>query len=82
MHEVTLVLSDPKTSDNAKASIHENMVCRHFILSIISNELFDIYCSYKKAHGIWSNIITKNTIKDVRKQKTCQWKILSMRNGG
>ncbi|KAA3477447.1 Retrovirus-related Pol polyprotein from transposon TNT 1-94 [Gossypium australe] len=26
--------------------VHANKVCRHTIISTISNELFDIYCSY------------------------------------
>jgi len=32
--------------------IHENKVCRHTLLSALSNDLFDVYCSYKEAKEI------------------------------
>jgi hypothetical protein len=47
----------------------------------LSNKLFDVYCSYKKAKEIWSNIVTKYTVEDVRKQKSSigkfyQWEMV------
>ena len=69
MHGVAWVFTDPKTNDNAKAWTHVNKVCRHSILSTLSNELFDVYCSYKEVKKIWSNMVTKYTAEDVGKQK-------------
>lgn len=82
MHGVVWVLIDPKTHDNVKAWTYENKVCRHFILSTLSNKLFDVYCSYKKANEIWSNMVTEYTAKDIGKPKFYHWKILSIKNGG
>ena len=40
--------------DNALAKWEKgNKVCRHTILSTLSNELFDIYYTYKTAAEIW-----------------------------
>ncbi|CAL8992693.1 unnamed protein product [Prunus brigantina] len=46
-----------------------NKICRHTILSTLSNELFDIYCSYKTAKEIWENLNKKYVIEDVGTQK-------------
>ena len=85
MHGVTWVLTDPKTNDNAIAWTHGNKVCRHSILSTLSNELFDIYCSYKETNEIWSNMATKYAIEDVGKQKFftgifIHWEIMDNKN--
>ena len=65
MYRVVWVLIDIKTNDNAEAWTHVNKVWRHFILSTLSNELFDVYCSYNKANEIWSNMVTNYTVEDV-----------------
>ncbi|CAH9079575.1 unnamed protein product [Cuscuta epithymum] len=48
---------------------HANKVCRHTILSTLSNELFDVYCTKKEAKEIWSSMIAKYTAEDTVKQK-------------
>jgi hypothetical protein len=65
MYRVVWVLIDIKTNDNAETWTHVNKVWRHFILSTLSNELFDVYCSYNKANEIWSNMVTNYTVEDV-----------------
>ena len=69
LHGVAWVLADPKDAENAEAWTHGNKVCRHSILSTLSNELFDVYCSYKEAREIWGNMVAKYTAEDVGKQK-------------
>ncbi|XP_060964774.1 uncharacterized protein LOC133033727 [Cannabis sativa] len=58
-----------KTNTNVDAWTHANKVCRHTILSTLSNDLFDVYCSYKEAKEIWNSMIAKYTDEDVGKQK-------------
>jgi hypothetical protein len=82
MHEVVWVLTNPKTNDNAITWTHENKVRRHSILSTLSNELFNVYCCYKKVNEIWSNMVTKYTIEDVGKQKFVTGKFIPMGNSG
>jgi len=44
--------SKPDPSTTAKqidAWIHANKVCRHALLNALSNDMFDVYCSYKEA---------------------------------
>ena len=36
---------------------------------MLSNELFDVYCSYKEAKEIWESVILKYMAKDARRQK-------------
>jgi len=65
IYEVAWVLTNPKTNDNAIAWTHGNKVCRHFILSTLSNELFDVYCSCRTRHcGDPKNFL------DSKKQRT------------
>ena len=66
---VTWVLTDSKTDTNIKSWTYKNKVCRHSIISTLSNELFDVYCSYKEAKEIWESMITKYTAEDAGKQK-------------
>ena len=54
---------------NTKAWAHSNKVCRHTILTTLSNELFDVYCAYKEIKIIWESMLTKYTTEDVGKQK-------------
>ena len=44
MHRVSWVLTDSKTDTNIKSWTYKNKVCRHSIISTLSNELFDVYC--------------------------------------
>ncbi|XP_038982179.1 uncharacterized protein LOC120110669 [Phoenix dactylifera] len=48
---------------------HGNKICRHTILSTLSNELFDVYCSYKEAAEIWENLHKKYVLEDAGVQK-------------
>jgi len=69
MYGVVWVLTDSKTSDNAEAWTHEHKVYRHSILSTLSNHLFNVYCNYKKAKKICSNMVTKYIVEDMGNQK-------------
>ena len=46
-----------------------NKVCRHTVLSTLSNELYDVYCSYKTAHVIWEILNKKYVMEDAGAQK-------------
>ena len=48
---------------------HANKVCRHTILTTLSNELFDVFYAYKEAKVIWESMLIKYTTEDVGKQK-------------
>ena len=79
------LLADPKDAENSEAWTYGNKVCRHSILSTLSNELFDVYCSYKEAREIWSNMVAKYTVEDVGKQKFiigkfCQWEMIDSKD--
>ncbi|XP_019260300.1 PREDICTED: uncharacterized protein LOC109238322 [Nicotiana attenuata] len=74
VHGVAHALLHPQPSADADNKIveswqHANKVCRHTILQTISNELFDVYCSYKEAKAIWEALIKKFTVEDATKQK-------------
>jgi len=74
MYEVAsaLTTSKPNTSSPAKQIedwIHANKVCRHTMLSVLSNGLFDVYCSYNEAKEIWDSLILKYTSEDVVQQR-------------
>jgi len=67
-----LMTSKPDTSTPVKQIedwIHANKVCRHTMLSALSNDLFDVYCSYKEAKEIWDSLILKYTAEDVVRQR-------------
>jgi len=36
---------------------------------VLSNDLFDIYCSYKEAKDIWDSLILKYTVEDVVRKR-------------
>jgi len=64
MHGVVFTLSIPKPDAIAKANqlqqwVQANKVCRHTLLSVLSNDLFDVYCSYKEPKEIWDSLILK-----------------------
>ena len=70
MHGVVFVLSTPKPDAATDASqlqqwVQANKVCCHTLLSALSNDLFDVYCSYKESKEIWDSLMLKYTIKDV-----------------
>ena len=69
MHGVAQALTTMQPDHDADLWLHSNKVCRHTILSTLSNELFDVYCSYKEAKAIWDSMITKYTAEDAGKQK-------------
>lgn len=73
MHGVAWVLDNPKPPSEDKKRMDEwtyaNKVCRHTIISTLSNELFDVYCQYKEAKKIWDNMNVKYTAEDAGKQK-------------
>ncbi|KAK7287237.1 hypothetical protein RIF29_00393 [Crotalaria pallida] len=58
--------ADPKALETW---IYANKVCRHTIISTLSNDLFDVYCSYKEAKEIWNSLNLKYTAEDAGKQK-------------
>ncbi|GAU35637.1 hypothetical protein TSUD_394770 [Trifolium subterraneum] len=57
------------TENVAEQWTHANRVCRCTILSTLSNDLFDVYCSYKEAKDIWESMAAKYTAEDAGKQK-------------
>ena len=69
IHAVAWALSEEKTNTNSDAWTHANKVCTHTILITLSNDLFDVYCSYKEAKEIWNSMIAKYTAEDAGKQK-------------
>ncbi|KAK1562687.1 hypothetical protein Q3G72_015767 [Acer saccharum] len=46
-----------------------NKVCHHTILSTLSNELYDVYCTYKTASEIWEELKRKYMVEDAGSQK-------------
>ena len=68
MHGVAWFLSIENMLPNSKAWTYANKVCRHTILTTLSNELFDVYCVYKEAKVIWESMLRKYTIEDVGKK--------------
>ncbi|KAF7801787.1 Retrovirus-related Pol polyprotein from transposon TNT 1-94 [Senna tora] len=74
MHEDVDALEKPELADDAAETQkdfwqHANEVCRHTLLSTLSNDLFDIYSVYKEANKIWESLIRKYTAEDAGKQK-------------
>ncbi|KAF7802715.1 Retrovirus-related Pol polyprotein from transposon TNT 1-94 [Senna tora] len=74
MYGVVNALTEAEpVADAAQATknfwLQANKVCRHTILSTLSNELFDIYSVYKEAKTIWELLILKHSAEDAGKQK-------------
>jgi len=74
MYEVSLALTTSKPDSSTVAKqvddwIHANKVCRHTLLSVLSNDLFDVYASYKNAKDIWDSLILKYTVEDIVRQR-------------
>lgn len=73
MHGITSALNDAKPSSLANPKqiedwTYANEVCRHIIISMLSNDLFDACCLYKDAKEIWDSTIMKYTAEDAGKQ--------------
>ncbi|KAK3417410.1 hypothetical protein EUGRSUZ_H03156, partial [Eucalyptus grandis] len=71
VHGVAFALTKAEPTNNKLRDqwIHANKVCRHTIISTLSNELFDVYCPYKEAKQIWDSMTAKYTAEDVGRQK-------------
>jgi len=74
MYEIafTLTTFKPDSSTTAKQVddwIHANKVCRHTLLIVLSNDLFDVYASYKEAKDIWDSLILKYIVEDIVRQR-------------
>jgi len=74
MYKVSSALMTSKIDSSSSAKqiedwIHANMVYRHTMLTALSNDLFDVYCSYKQTKEIWDSLILKYTAKDVVRQR-------------
>ena len=69
MHGIAWLLSIENTLPNFETWTHVNNVCRHTILTILSNELFEVYCAYKETNVIWESMLIKYTTEDAGKQK-------------
>ncbi|KAF7833223.1 putative RNA-directed DNA polymerase [Senna tora] len=74
MHGVVDALEKSKPADDAAQTQKDfwqqaNKVCRHTLLSTLSNDLFDIYSVYKEANKMWESLIRKYTTEDAGKQK-------------
>ncbi|KOM38514.1 hypothetical protein LR48_Vigan03g189600 [Vigna angularis] len=76
MYGVVAALSSPKPDSTIPSNsklveewTYANKVCRHTLLSALSNDLFDVYCSYKEAKDIWDSLILKYTTEDVVRQR-------------
>jgi len=70
MYEVAFALTTSKPDSSTVAKqvddwIHANKVYCHTLLSVLSNNLFDVYTSYKEAKDIWDSLILKYTIEDI-----------------
>jgi len=62
LHGVALTLTNSKppsssTQKEVDTWEHANKACRHTIMTTLSNELFDVYCSYKEAKEIWAMVL-------------------------
>ncbi|XP_014523828.1 uncharacterized protein LOC106780099 [Vigna radiata var. radiata] len=76
MYGVADALSSPKPDSTIPSNsklveewTYANKVCRHTLFSALSNDLFDVYCSYKEAKDTWDSLILKYTAEDVVRQR-------------
>ena len=66
------ILTNPKLEDGSHllpTCETGNKQVRHAILSILSNELFYIYCQFKVAKEIWNAMNKKYILEDAETQK-------------
>jgi len=74
MYGVALALTTSKPGSTTATKqvddwIHANKVCHHTLLSVLSNDLFDVYASYKNAKDIWDSLILKYIAEDIVRQR-------------
>jgi len=74
MYGVALALTTSKPDSTTAAKQvddlnHANKVCRHTLLSVLANDLFDVYASYKNAKDIWDSLILKYTAEDIVRKR-------------
>jgi len=72
-----LTMSKPNSSCPAKQIeywIHANKVCRHTMLNALSNNLFDVYCSYKEQRK-FVILLSSNTLSKMLSDKDSLSKI-------
>ena len=74
MYGVALALTTAKPDSTTPTKqvddwIHANKVCCHTLLSVLSNDLFDVYASYKNAKVIWDSLILKYIVEDIVLQR-------------
>ena len=82
MYEVAYALTTSKRDTNSSVKqiedwIHANKVCRHTMLSALSNDLFDVYCSYKEEKEISDSLIQIHC-RRCRPTKIRYWKVLPL----
>ena len=83
MYGVALALTTSKPDLTTVAKqvddwIHANKVCRHTLLSVLSNDLFDVYASYKNAKDIWDSFILKIYCRRHHQTKVRNCKLLPL----
>ena len=63
-------ITDPKAEKEKDLQNWEkaNKICRHIILSTLSNAMFDVYCPYKTATEIWKSLNKKYILEDAGTQ--------------
>ena len=71
LHNIAFVLTDPKPTNDDDLLKWEkaNRICRHTILSTLSNELFDVYYPIQSASEIWESLNKKYILADAGTQK-------------
>ena len=74
MYGIALALTTSKPDSTTVTKqvddwIHANKVCRHTLLSVLSNDLFDVYASYKNVKDIWDSLILKYTAEDIVRKR-------------
>ena len=58
-----------KVNQDVEAQLDFNKVYCNTILNTMSNELFDVHCSYKEVNSIQDSMIAKYITEDIGKQK-------------
>ena len=74
MREVVFAFYTPKFDVAADASqlqqwFQANKVCWHTLLYVLSNDLFNVYCSYKESKEIWDSLILKYIAEGMVRQR-------------
>jgi len=74
MYEVVLAFTTSKPDSTTATKqvddwIHANKVCLLTLLSVLSNDLLDVYATYKNAKDIWDSLILKYIVEDIVRQR-------------